>query len=133
MARFNPLQPMLFPTCAASASGCADLAPAPARDAGAVTCWTVPCGAAMTFKARAAGALRVSRGRVWLTFSRPGRIDRYGQVTTLLARAGLADDLMLEAGQSVLLAAGDAVVCEPFADGAAADARLQWRAAAGAR
>jgi len=50
--------------------------PTPERCVAAGRCWTVAGGTAMRFTASAPGALRVSSGRIWLTFSHPGRIDR---------------------------------------------------------
>jgi Protein of unknown function (DUF2917) len=92
-----------------------------------LTCWTLPGGQAMRLKTGRAGSLRVSSGRIWLTFSHTGYIDEQGQVRSLNPASGCDDDLMLQAGQSVGLAVGDSVVFEPFAIAGTLDAGLQWR------
>ena len=133
MARISPFYPMTPTTGAGDAFSRSASALAQAQRADAVSCWTLACGKAMTFKAPAAGSLRVSKGGIWLTFGHVGHIDRNGQVKTPRPRPGLSDDLILQAGQSVLLAAGDSVVFEPFAVADTLDAGLQWRSHAGAR
>jgi len=62
---------------------------------------------AKLWRARRAGHLTVSSGRVWLT------------------RAGDLDDHVLEAGQDMALRADETVVVEPWRDGTLA--RLAWR------
>ena len=82
---------------------------------------TLPTGRAVTLQARHAGVLRVAQGGVWLTFSGAGRDD--------LASSG---DHFLARGDSLRLAAGQAVVAELWSGGGAAGeipACLAWEAA----
>ena len=132
MARSSLFFPVPMPCRAGAALASAEADFSSMERASAVICWTLQGGRAMSFTATLAGALRVSRGRIWLTFSHAGRIDRHGQVTTPRLLPGHAGDLMLRTGQSVLLAAGDWVVFEPFAIAGTTDAALQWRSLAGA-
>ena len=132
MARISPFYPMTLPTRAGDAFTSTAPALPQALRADAVSSWTLARGRAMTFRALEAGSLRVSKGGIWLTFSHAGHIDRHGQVTTPRPRPGLADDLVLQAGQSVMLAVGDSVVFEPFAVAGTPDTGLQWRSHAGA-
>ncbi|MEO7401649.1 MAG: DUF2917 domain-containing protein [Polaromonas sp.] len=76
-------------------------------------------GRPVTLKAREASVLRITRGRVWLTanpaLNQPG------------ARLG---DHFPGRGESVMLAAGEAVVMESYGPGDASSAYYSWEAAA---
>jgi uncharacterized protein YjlB len=79
-------------------------------------------GHAQTLQARQAGVLRIMRGRVWLTFNNEGRSGH--------ARTG---DFFLSRGESLQLAAGEAVVMEPYGLGHAPSAYYSWEPATEAR
>jgi Protein of unknown function (DUF2917) len=79
-------------------------------------------GHALTLRARRAGVLRITHGRVWLTFN----IAEKG----LGARTG---DHFLSRGESLQLAAGEAVVMEPYGSGHVPSAYYSWEAAAASR
>ena len=74
--------------------------------------WVLPQGRAQTFKPNAAGVLRVTSGRAWVTL---------GQ--------GLAGgDVFLAANASLALQAGQVVVLEPWPLEPAAQLGLVWEA-----
>jgi Protein of unknown function (DUF2917) len=103
----------------------------PARAAGArkaaVTCWQLESGRAMTFTALAPGAIGVSGGQLWLTFTNTGRIDAAGEVDTVRAHPlRQPGDFLLRPGDRFELAAGDTVVLE--STGAEAETSLEWQA-----
>jgi hypothetical protein len=79
-------------------------------------------GHALTLRARQAGVLRITHGRVWLTFN----IAEKGPG----ARTG---DHFLSRGESLQLAAGEAVVMEPYGLGHAPAAYYSWEVAAASR
>lgn len=79
-------------------------------------------GQALTLHARQAGVLRITRGRVWLTFN----VAEKG----IGARTG---DHFLSRGESLQLAAGEAVVMEPYGLGHVPSAYYIWEAAAASR
>ena len=87
--------------------------------------YTLPAGQAMTMQARRSGALHVSQGRLWVTFSHADRDFRVP-----------AGDHFLECGDRLQLAAGQTVVMEPWlkaALGATSPATpvcIRWEAAA---
>ena len=72
-------------------------------------------GRAQTLHARRAGVLRITRGRVWLTFNITGQ--------GLRARTG---DHFLSRGESLQLTAGEAVVMESYGLGHAPSAYYSW-------
>ena len=75
--------------------------------------WVLPQGCAQTFVPVAAGVLRVTAGRAWVTL---------GQ--------GLAgDDVFLERNASMPLRAGQAVVLEAWLQESEAQLQLEWEAA----
>ena len=76
-------------------------------------------GHALTLHARQAGVLRITRGRVWLTFNLTEKDAG--------ARTG---DHFLSRGESLQLAAGEAVVMEPYGLGHAPSAYYSWEPAA---
>ena len=78
----------------------------------------LPAGQALTLRARQAGRLRVTQGRLWLTVSDAAHDGR--------VRAG---DHFLLPGQSLLLAAGQTVVLESWAVGPPAPVGLCWEPA----
>lgn len=75
-------------------------------------------GRAVTLQARHAGVLRVTRGRVWLTFN-PGARDPS-------AHTG---DHFLSRGESLSLAAGEALVMEAYGPADAPSAYYSWEPA----
>jgi Protein of unknown function (DUF2917) len=79
-------------------------------------------GHALTLHARQAGVLRITRGRVWLTFD----------ITEKNAAARTGDHF-LSRGESLQLAAGEAVVMEPYGLGHVPAAYYSWEAAAASR
>ena len=79
-------------------------------------------GHALTLHARQAGLLRITRGRVWLTFN----ITEKGAG----ARTG---DHFLSRGESLQLAAGEAVVMEPYGLGHVPSAYYSWEPATASR
>ena len=79
----------------------------------------LPAGQALTVRVRRAGVLRIVQGRVWVTFSH-ARHD-------LRVPAG---DYFCSAGESLPLAAGNAVVIEPWAVGGESAACWRWEPAA---
>lgn len=82
---------------------------------GLAGCWKLSHGCALTMLAGQAGELRVAHGRVWVTFA-----DAYLDPKV---RAG---DYFLEAGESLALPAGSAVVMESFVAGQASAAYFSW-------
>lgn len=93
------------------------------------TCWQLEAGRAMTFKAFTSGAVGVSSGQLWLTFSNTGRLDAAGQVDTTRAHPlRLTGDFLLRPGDRFELAAGETVVFESF--GPAPVVGIDWRAKA---
>ena len=76
-------------------------------------------GHPVTLQARRASVLRITRGRVWLTFN--PALDQPS------ARLG---DHFLGRGESISLAAGEAVVMESYGPGDAPLAYYSWEAAA---
>ena len=75
--------------------------------------WVLPQGRAQTFKPNAAGVLRVTAGRAWVTLGK-----------------GLAgDDVFLAANASLALQAGQVVVLEPWPLEPAAQLGLVWEVA----
>ena len=76
-------------------------------------------GHALTLHARQTGVLRITRGRVWLTFDING--------PDLRARTG---DHFLSSGESLQLSSGEAVVMEPYGLGHATLAYYSWEPAA---
>jgi hypothetical protein len=79
-------------------------------------------GHALTLRARQAGVLRITRGRVWLTFD----------ITEKNAAARTGDHF-LSRGESLQLAAGESVVMEPYGQGHVPSAYYSWEAAAASR
>jgi hypothetical protein len=79
-------------------------------------------GHALTLRARRAGVLRITHGRVWLTFNIAEK--------NAVARTG---DHFLSRGESLQLAAGEAVVMEPYGLGHVPAAYYSWEAAAASR
>ncbi|MDB5929959.1 MAG: hypothetical protein JWR60_1666 [Polaromonas sp.] len=78
---------------------------------------TLRAGHALTLAVRQPGMLRLTQGRVWLTFSHADKD----------ARAG---DHFLQDGESLALAPGDSAVIEPYAaDRAASAADFSWEPA----
>ena len=85
-------------------------------------CATLPAGQAVTLQPRQAGLLRVVQGGIWLTFN-PAAGDE---------GPALPGDHFLACGDSVPLAAGQAVVAEFWGPGASAGnaaACLAWETA----
>ncbi len=82
---------------------------------GLAGCWKLSHGCALTMLASQAGELRVAHGRVWITFA-----DAYLDPTV---RAG---DYFLEAGESLVVPTGRAIVMESFAAGDASAAYFIW-------
>lgn len=84
---------------------------------------TLPAGQAMTVQARESGVLRVGQGRLWVTFSHPGRDPRVP-----------AGDYFLAQGDSMRLSTGQTVVIEswpeaaPGAQRGATPACISWQA-----
>ncbi|MDB5964259.1 MAG: hypothetical protein JWQ72_759 [Polaromonas sp.] len=78
-------------------------------------CWTLARGRAVTLRAGRAGELQVARGRVWLTFD--------GAARDSTVRAG---DYFVGAGESVSLAAGQALVMESFCPADDGPAYFSW-------
>jgi hypothetical protein len=76
-------------------------------------------GRALTLHARQAGVLRITRGRVWLTFD----------ITEKNAGARTGDHF-LSRGESLQLAAGEAVVMESYGLGHVPSAYYSWEEAA---
>ncbi|NMM11651.1 MAG: DUF2917 domain-containing protein [Polaromonas sp.] len=77
--------------------------------------WTLGPGLASTMKTHRAGVLRVSQGRLWLTFTH-ARHD-------LGVRAG---DYFLNCGESLALGAGEVVVMESYGLRHAPAVALAW-------
>lgn len=77
-------------------------------------------GRAVSLHARQAGVLRITRGRIWLTFNLTGH--------GLSARTG---DHFLSRGESLQLAAGETVVMESAGLGTAPSAYYSWASVAG--
>lgn len=75
-------------------------------------------GRSVTLQAREASVLRITRGRVWLTFN-----------PALKAPSARLGDHFLSRGESVSLAAGEAVVMESYGPGDAPSAYYSWEAA----
>ena len=82
---------------------------------GLAGCWKLSHGCALTLLASQTGELRVAHGRVWVTFDDAG--------SDCKVRAG---DYFLEAGESLTLPAGRALVMESFAVGDASAAYFVW-------
>ncbi|WP_296918267.1 DUF2917 domain-containing protein [Polaromonas sp.] len=76
-------------------------------------------GRALTLHARQAGVLRITRGRVWLTFN-----------LTEKAAGARTGDHFLSRGESLQLACGEAVVMEAYGLGHATLAYYSWEPAA---
>ena len=83
----------------------------------------LPAGRALTVRARQAGVLRITQGRVWITFSHADKDLRVP-----------AGDYFCSAGESLALAAGQAVVMESWSAGEGGGAAaFSWEPAAFAR
>lgn len=76
-------------------------------------------GRSVTLQAREASVLRITRGRVWLTFN-----------PALKEPSARLGDHFLSRGESVSLAAEEAVVMESYGQGDAPSAWYSWEAAA---
>jgi len=81
---------------------------------------SIPAGQALSLRVRRAGVLRSTSARLWLTFS--------SAADDASVRGG---DHSLEPGEGLALAAGQAVVLEPWSAGEAAS--FAWEPAAGLR
>ncbi len=95
------------------------------------TCWQLESGRAMTFTAVVPGAIGVSSGQLWLTFTNTGRINATGQVDTTQAHPlRQTGDFLLWPGDRFDLAAGETVVLETF--GPAPQTGIEWQTATAA-
>lgn len=115
MARRNADRLAFFLPAGAAGDVAGVIAPMPSEQPGHCA---LPAGQALTLRARQAGRLRVTQGRLWLTFSDAAQ-DGW-------VRAG---DHFLLSGESLALAAGQTVVLESWAVGAPAPAGLCWEPA----
>ncbi len=79
-------------------------------------------GRSMTLQAREASVLRITRGRVWLTFN-----------PALKEPSARLGDHFLSRGESVSLAAGEAVVMESYGPGDAPSAYYSWEPVAASK
>lgn len=93
------------------------LPPAAAMDAvqGLAGSWKLGAGQALSLRPHHPGELRITHGRVWLTFGQAG-LD-------LRVRAG---DHFLSRGDRIPLLAGDSVVLEPVGISHASSAYFSW-------
>ncbi len=89
--------PGFFRTAGAPPMATAITRPLPSRPGDG----TLPAGQALTVRVREAGVLRITQGRIWLTFSHADR--------NLRVPAG---DHFFGAGEELTLSAGDTVVME---------------------
>lgn len=119
MARRNAQRLAFFLPAGAAGDAAGVIAPIQPGPSGH---YALAAGQALTLRARQAGRLRVTQGRLWLTV---GDAAQDGRV-----RAG---DHFLQSGESLALAAGQTVVLESWAVGPPASAGLCWEPAPVAR
>jgi Protein of unknown function (DUF2917) len=81
--------------------------------------WKLEAGHALTLRARQAGVLRITHGRVWLTFD---ITEKNAGVRT--------GDYFLSRGESLNLSAGEVLVMEPYGLGHEPSAYYSWEAVA---
>lgn len=81
------------------------LQPALPGRAVAAGCWKLAPGRALSLHPRQQGVLEIAQGRVWVTLSRAATVGHWGGATA---------DHVLQAGESLAIAAGEHVVMEAW-------------------